>query len=82
MSKVQLFDDALVNFKQAQDAAFEVVDSLAQADVRILSDELSTHIFSFAQFCQRSSTEIADQKIIQLPAQNLFKLLRDMIFSI
>jgi hypothetical protein len=82
MSKVQLFDDALVSFKLAQDAAFEVVDTLGQADVRILSDELSTHIFSFAQFCQKSSSEIADRKIIQLPAQNLFKLLRDMIFSI
>lgn len=82
-TKLGLFDDAVLNFKTAQDIAFEAAEILKDVSAGEQKKEnVSTHVYSFAQFCQNSHNQMIEEKIIQLPAQKLFKLLRDMVFSI
>ncbi|MHA2252200.1 MAG: hypothetical protein ACXAD7_17680 [Candidatus Kariarchaeaceae archaeon] len=82
-SKLELFDDALVYFKTAQDKAFEASEILKVVKQSgSNTDSVATHVFSFAQFCQNSYNDVKENKTVSLPAQQLFKLFRDMVFSI
>ncbi|MCY3410361.1 MAG: hypothetical protein INQ03_01880 [Candidatus Heimdallarchaeota archaeon] len=75
------FSMAHDNFLDAKAKAYLAVNPLEKSQNSQFI-ELSTHIFSFAQFCQDSASNTEMEGKVMLPVQEVVKLFRDMIFNL
>ncbi|MHA2274884.1 MAG: hypothetical protein ACXAC2_03920, partial [Candidatus Kariarchaeaceae archaeon] len=80
-SKLGVYDQASINLDDATGLSFKAAEQL-QIDGDQVLVEFSTHVFSFAQFCQSMAQNTKKADLDELPSQSLFKLFRDMIFAI
>ena len=81
--KLKLYDHISVSMDNARNAAFQCT-KLLEANIPGIESfqEFAQNLFSYAQYCQNSYNALGEGKSIQIPAQQVFKLFRDMVFDI